>query len=89
MSRGGYKLDTPLIISTSTVTGVRAIDLGASTGGFTDCLLQRGANRVYAVDVGHGQLAWKLRQDPRVTVMEKRNARDLTAAEFWGGIHAG
>jgi 23S rRNA (cytidine1920-2'-O)/16S rRNA (cytidine1409-2'-O)-methyltransferase len=56
--------------------------LGASTGGFTDCLLQRGAARVYAVDVGQGQLAWKLRTDPRVVVMEKTNARNLTAAQF-------
>ncbi len=59
-----------------------AIDLGASTGGFTDCLLQRGAARVYAVDVGQGQLAWKLRRDPRVLVMEKTNARHLTLAAF-------
>ena len=59
-----------------------AIDLGASTGGFTDCLLQHGAAQVYAVDVGRGQLAWKLRQDPRVVVMEKTNARFLTRAAF-------
>jgi len=64
------------------VTGMTAVDLGASTGGFTDCLLQRGAARVYAVDVGQGQLAWKLRQDPRVVVMEKTNARTLTPAQF-------
>jgi 23S rRNA (cytidine1920-2'-O)/16S rRNA (cytidine1409-2'-O)-methyltransferase len=54
------------------------VDLGASTGGFTDCLLQHGAARVYAVDVGHGQLAWKLRRDPRVVVMERTNARQLS-----------
>jgi 23S rRNA (cytidine1920-2'-O)/16S rRNA (cytidine1409-2'-O)-methyltransferase len=55
---------------------------GASTGGFTDCLLQHGAARIYAVDVGHGQLAWELRQDPRVTIMEKTNARELTPSRF-------
>jgi len=60
------------------VSGRTAIDVGASTGGFTDCLLQRGVVRVYAVDVGYGQLAWKLRQDPRVVVMERTNIRDLT-----------
>jgi 23S rRNA (cytidine1920-2'-O)/16S rRNA (cytidine1409-2'-O)-methyltransferase len=64
------------------VAGRVALDLGASTGGFTDCLLKHGAARVYAVDVGRGQLAWKLRQDPRVIVMEKTNARLLTAAQF-------
>jgi 23S rRNA (cytidine1920-2'-O)/16S rRNA (cytidine1409-2'-O)-methyltransferase len=58
------------------------LDLGASTGGFTDCLLQRGASRVFAVDVGQGQLAWKLRQDARVVVMEKTNARTLTLTQF-------
>jgi 23S rRNA (cytidine1920-2'-O)/16S rRNA (cytidine1409-2'-O)-methyltransferase len=58
------------------------IDLGASTGGFTDCLLQAGAAKVFAVDVGHGQLAWKLRQDQRVVVMEKTNARHLTPAQM-------
>ncbi|MEO6034833.1 MAG: TlyA family RNA methyltransferase, partial [Verrucomicrobiota bacterium] len=64
------------------VSGQTAIDLGASTGGFTDCLLQHGIARVFAVDVGHGQLAWKLRQDSRVITMEKTNARTLTAAQF-------
>jgi 23S rRNA (cytidine1920-2'-O)/16S rRNA (cytidine1409-2'-O)-methyltransferase len=64
------------------VAGFTAIDLGASTGGFTDCLLQRGAAKVFAVDVGQGQLAWKLRNDPRVVVMEKTNARTLTADQF-------
>ena len=64
------------------VKGLVALDLGASTGGFTDCLLQRGAARVFAVDVGRGQLAWKLRKDKRVVVMEKTNARHLTAAQF-------
>jgi 23S rRNA (cytidine1920-2'-O)/16S rRNA (cytidine1409-2'-O)-methyltransferase len=64
-----------------------AADLGASTGGFTDCLLQHGVKKVYAVDVGHGQLAWKLRRDPRVVVMEKTNARTLTAAAFPSPFH--
>ena len=64
------------------VTGLVALDLGASTGGFTDCLLQRGAAKVFSVDVGRGQLAWKLRTDSRVVVMEKTNARHLTAAQF-------
>jgi 23S rRNA (cytidine1920-2'-O)/16S rRNA (cytidine1409-2'-O)-methyltransferase len=65
--------------------GTRALDLGASTGGFTDCLLQHGATSVHAVDVGHGQLAWKLRQDPRVVVLERTNARELTPAHFAPG----
>jgi 23S rRNA (cytidine1920-2'-O)/16S rRNA (cytidine1409-2'-O)-methyltransferase len=64
------------------VDGLTAIDLGASTGGFTDCLLQRGAVKVFAVDVGQGQLDWKLRNDPRVVVMERSNARTLTPAQF-------
>jgi 23S rRNA (cytidine1920-2'-O)/16S rRNA (cytidine1409-2'-O)-methyltransferase len=59
-----------------------ALDIGASTGGFTDCLLQHGAAKVYAIDVGRGQLAWSLRQDPRVVVMERVNARRLSRAEF-------
>ncbi len=82
VSRGGYKLDHALERFGISVTGLVAVDLGASTGGFTDCLLQRGAARVYAVDVGQGQLAWKLRQDPRVIVMEKTNARELAPARF-------
>ncbi len=77
VSRGGYKLEHALEHFQISVAGAIAVDLGASTGGFTDCLLQRGAQHVYAVDVGHGQLAWRLRQDPRVTVLEKTNARDL------------
>lgn len=82
VSRGGFKLEHALAHFQLDVTGQTAIDLGASTGGFTDCLLQQGATKVYAVDVGHGQLAWKLRQDPRVVVMEKTNARELTPARF-------
>src|SRR6202453_2951542 len=82
VSRGGHKLELGLRHFGVAVAGVVAIDLGASTGGFTDCLLQHGAAKVYAADVGHGQLAWKLRQDPRVVVMEKTNARDLTPASF-------
>lgn len=80
VSRGGHKLEHALQHFHLTITGDTAIDLGASTGGFTDCLLQHGAAKVYAVDVGHGQLAWKLRQDARVTVMEKTNARNLYPA---------
>lgn len=82
VSRGGYKLEHGLQHFGIEVQGLTAIDLGASTGGFTDCLLQNGAARVYAVDVGRGQLAWKLRNDPRVVVMEKTNARSLTASSF-------
>jgi len=82
VSRGGYKIEHALETFGLDVTNCTAIDLGASTGGFTDCLLQRGASKVYAVDVGHGQLAWKLRQDPRVVVMERTNARLLTPAQF-------
>jgi 23S rRNA (cytidine1920-2'-O)/16S rRNA (cytidine1409-2'-O)-methyltransferase len=81
-SRGGYKLEHALHQFGIRVSGRTAVDLGASTGGFTDCLLQHGADRVYAVDVGHGQLAWKLRQDPRVVVMERTNARNITPASF-------
>ena len=82
VSRGGHKLEHALEHFQIEVAGATAIDLGASTGGFTDCLLQRGAAKVFAVDVGHGQLAWKLRHDPRVVVMEKTNARTLTATQF-------
>ena len=82
VSRGGQKLEHALSEFGINVSGWTAIDLGASTGGFTDCLLQRGAAKVYAVDVGQGQLAWKLRRDHRVVVMEKTNARMLTAEQF-------
>ncbi len=82
VSRGGHKLEHALKYFQLRANGVTAIDLGASTGGFTDCLLQQGAAKVYAIDVGQGQLAWKLRQDRRVVVMEKTNARDLVPAKF-------
>lgn len=79
VSRGGEKLDAALERFAIPVAGRVAADIGASTGGFTDCLLQRGALRVYALDVGYGQLAWALRQDPRVVVLERTNARYVTA----------
>jgi 23S rRNA (cytidine1920-2'-O)/16S rRNA (cytidine1409-2'-O)-methyltransferase len=82
VSRGGVKLEHALDHFHLDVSGHIALDLGASTGGFTDCLLQRGVAKVYAVDVGKAQLAWKLRHDPRVMVMEKTNARELTPASF-------
>ncbi len=82
VSRGGFKLEHALDHFQLDVTGLTAVDLGASTGGFTDCLLQRGVKKVYAVDVGFGQFAWKLRQDARVVVMEKTNARSLTPEKF-------
>jgi 23S rRNA (cytidine1920-2'-O)/16S rRNA (cytidine1409-2'-O)-methyltransferase len=77
-SRGALKLEGALDFFGVDVQGKVALDVGASTGGFTDCLLQRGAAKVFAIDVGHGQLAWKLRNDPRVVVMEKLNARFLS-----------
>jgi 23S rRNA (cytidine1920-2'-O)/16S rRNA (cytidine1409-2'-O)-methyltransferase len=79
VSRGGVKLAHGLDFFGFDPAGRVALDVGASTGGFTDVLLTRGATKVYAVDVGHGQLAWKLRSDPRVVVLEKTNARRLTA----------
>jgi 23S rRNA (cytidine1920-2'-O)/16S rRNA (cytidine1409-2'-O)-methyltransferase len=82
VSRGGLKLEKALDYFTIPVTGRIALDVGSSTGGFTDCLLQRGAAKVYAVDVGTNQLAWKLRTDPRVVSMEKTNMRDVTRAEI-------
>jgi 23S rRNA (cytidine1920-2'-O)/16S rRNA (cytidine1409-2'-O)-methyltransferase len=82
VSRGGVKLAHALDHFAIDPAGAVALDVGASTGGFTDVLLTRGATRVYAVDVGHGQLAWKLRQDPRVVVLEKTNARYLTRSEI-------
>jgi 23S rRNA (cytidine1920-2'-O)/16S rRNA (cytidine1409-2'-O)-methyltransferase len=82
VSRGGLKLVEALDRFAIDPAGTVAIDVGASTGGFTDVLLTRGAARVYAVDVGHGQLAWKLRSDPRVVVLERTNARYLTAEQI-------
>ena len=79
VSRGGLKLEAALRKFKIDVTGLRCLDVGASTGGFTDCLLQHGATRVTAVDVGYGQLHWKLRSDPRVTVIERTNVRHLSA----------
>jgi len=78
VSRGGFKLEHALNHFQLNVTGQTVVDLGASTGGFTDCVLQRGAATVFAVDVGQGQLAWKLRRDTHVVVMERTNARQLT-----------
>jgi 23S rRNA (cytidine1920-2'-O)/16S rRNA (cytidine1409-2'-O)-methyltransferase len=77
VSRGGHKLAGALDEFAMTVEGTHAVDVGASTGGFTDCLLQRGAASVTAIDVGYGQLAWKLRCDERVTVMERTNIRSV------------
>lgn len=78
VGRGGLKLEKALDAFQLDVSGMVAMDVGASTGGFTDCLLQRGAAKVYAVDVGYGQLDWRLRSDPRVITMERTNARYLT-----------
>lgn len=82
VSRGGIKLDSALDDLGLEVQGLRVLDVGASTGGFTDCLLQRGAAHVTAVDVGYGQLHWRLRKDSRVRVLERTNARYLTADQF-------
>lgn len=82
VSRGGHKLEHALKHFALEVSGLNAVDLGASTGGFTDCLLQAGVAKVFAVDVGQGQLAWKLRQDSRVVVMEQTNARNLKPSSF-------
>ena len=78
VGRGGLKLEGALDFFGIDVRDQIAVDIGASTGGFTDCLLQRGARKVYAIDVGHGQLAWKIRNDPSVTVFEKTNARTIS-----------
>ena len=82
VSRGGYKLEKAMAAWPITLTGAVCADIGASTGGFTDCMLQNGAEKVYAVDVGYGQFAWKLRQDPRVVCLERTNARYLTAEQI-------
>ena len=78
VSRGGYKLEQAMNVFPISLTDTVCMDVGSSTGGFTDCMLQNGASKVYSVDVGYGQLAWKLREDPRVVCMERTNARYLT-----------
>jgi 23S rRNA (cytidine1920-2'-O)/16S rRNA (cytidine1409-2'-O)-methyltransferase len=88
VSRGGVKLEAALDRFAIDPADQRWLDAGASTGGFTDCLLQRGAREVVAVDVGHGQLAWSLRADPRVQVLEQRNVRTLDAATIGGPVDA-
>lgn len=82
VSRGGLKLERALAEFPISLAGAVCADIGASTGGFTDCMLQNGAARVYAVDVGYGQLAWKLRSDERVVVLERTNIRHVTEAEI-------
>lgn len=86
VSRGGLKLEAALDFFKIDPSGWRCLDVGASTGGFTDCLLQRGAAHVVAVDVGHNQMAWKIRSDPRVTTIEGANARFLTAEQAGTGF---
>ncbi|MBQ7454541.1 MAG: TlyA family RNA methyltransferase, partial [Selenomonadaceae bacterium] len=83
VSRGGLKLQKALDVFKINMSGKIAMDVGASTGGFTDCMLQRGAKRVYAIDVGYGQLAWKLRSDVRVVNMERTNIRNVTRENFF------
>ena len=78
VSRGGYKLEKAMEVFPVTIEGKICMDIGSSTGGFTDCMLQNGASKVYSIDVGYGQLAWKLRNDERVVCMEKTNVRDIT-----------
>jgi 23S rRNA (cytidine1920-2'-O)/16S rRNA (cytidine1409-2'-O)-methyltransferase len=87
VSRGGVKLEAALREFGLDPSGWRCLDIGASTGGFTDCLLQHGAARVFAVDVGYGQLAWRLRQDPRVTAIERTNIRTLDPAAIGPPAH--
>ena len=82
VSRGGLKLEKAMTHVGITLEGKVCMDIGASTGGFTDCMLQNGAVKVYSVDVGYGQFAWKLRQDPRVVCMEKTNIRYVTPADI-------
>lgn len=81
-SRGGHKLEKAITAFQADVSGLTAMDIGAATGGFTDVLLRHGAAHVYAIDVGYGQLDWRLRNDERVTVMERTNARSLTIDHF-------
>lgn len=82
VSRGGLKLEKGLSHFRISVTGFVCVDIGASSGGFTDCLLQHHAAKVYAVDVAYGQLAWKIRQDPRVVVLERFNARNIESRDI-------
>ena len=82
VGRGGFKLEAALAAFALDPAGQCCLDIGASTGGFTDCLLQHGAAKVWAIDVGHSQLDWKIRRDPRVVVREKLNARHLTRADL-------
>ncbi len=82
VSRGGLKLEKAMQCFPITLAGKTAADIGASTGGFTDCMLQNGAKKVYAVDVGYGQLAWSIRNDPRVVCLERTNARYLTTQQI-------
>ncbi|HEX8091285.1 MAG TPA: TlyA family RNA methyltransferase [Blastocatellia bacterium] len=82
VSRGGLKLEAALGEFGVSPDGMTCVDVGASTGGFTDCLLQHGASRVWAIDVGHNQLSWRIRQDPRVVVLEGQNARQLDPEQF-------
>jgi 23S rRNA (cytidine1920-2'-O)/16S rRNA (cytidine1409-2'-O)-methyltransferase len=82
VGRGGFKLEAAIAHCAIDVRGRTCLDIGASTGGFTDCLLQHGAEKVWAIDVGHSQLDWKIRSDPRVVVREKLNARSLTPGDI-------
>ena len=86
VSNGGYKLERALQTFSVSVEGLRFVDIGSSTGGFTDCLLQSGAAHVFSVDVAYGILAWELRNDERVTVLERTNARNLTLEQLGGTI---
>ena len=86
VSRGGLKLEKGMAVFGAVLTGKTAADIGASTGGFTDCMLQNGAAKVYAIDVGYGQLDWKLRTDARVINMERTNIRNVTLEMFGGAF---
>jgi len=88
VSRGGLKLEAALREFSIDATGLTILDVGASTGGFTDCLLQHGAKKVYALDVGYGQLAWSLRNDPRVVVLERTNIRHLPPSKIKESLDA-
>ncbi|MCJ7772073.1 MAG: TlyA family RNA methyltransferase, partial [Desulfobacterales bacterium] len=79
VSRGGLKLEKAITALQMDIKGLDCLDIGSSTGGFTDCLLQKGAKRIFAVDVGYGQLAWKLRQDKRVIAFERTNIRNMAS----------